>query len=840
MGRPLIVVGSIVGALILVLIAIFIYAAANLNSIIAENRGFLLQRVSAALGRKIEVAQISAHLGWGVSADLTGVTIADDPAFSARPFVSASDVSAKLELIPLLARQLRVSRVVLKEPEIRIVRNAQGQLNVSTLGKKNEGENLPPEQSEKGQGGGGAINQSPLSEAPKKAPGGAGAIGVLEVHNFAIEQGKIVYEEAGLPPVGISHIDLDLESFNFTSPFDVSLQMAVFGEEQNIKLTGQLGPLATGGRIDPNEIGVDLHLQAGPLAVAQLAQLEFAKALAAKLEVSDKVSLDAAVRGKLAALSIRAASDLTPNRVGFGDSFQKPAGTTLKIAVDASRYGSELGVSKAAIVLGDLNLDASAIKFGDGSFSGKIDTNRFDIASLAKLASLAARLGITGKGEIHSQVVYAGGEAAANGVVTLASVTLPRPGQGGGTAVSDLGGDIKLNGTAADIGPLAFKLGTGRATLSAHSDPIYPPRATYEFTADALNTADFSPKRPANEQLTGVRASGTFSIANGVVVDDNRLTSPAGNLNNIAYTGLTVVTSLAGKQLRVSQLQMGAFAGSISGTADASLENGGPFNAAVTMAGLDLQQALQSQNAKAAGVVRGLLSGRVQVSGKNQGNFDAIKPTLAGSGQAQVAQGKLVGVNLGAQVFAKTQNLPVIGSLVPQPIANNHPELFRNPDTDFQQLGLTFVIQGPRIRTHDLVMKTADYAMNGDGWFDMDKNVDLTARILLTQQLTNEIIAQKKNVVYVTNNSGQIDIPLRITGQLPKLIVVPDIGDLAQRAGQRAVEQQGQRALGKLMGNKGLGAFLGGGGNPNAGKGGSGGNNQPANPLDQLKGLFGR
>lgn len=839
MRRLLIVVGSIVGALILVLIAIFIYAAANLNSIIAENRGFLLQRVSAALGRKVEVAQISAQLGWGVSADLTGVTIADDPAFSARPFVSTSDVLAKLELIPLLARQLRVSRVVLKEPEIRIVRNAQGQLNVSTIGRKSGGENLAPEQSEKSQAGGGAINQSPLSEAPKKAPGGAGAIGVLEVHNFAIEQGKIVYDEAGRPLVGISHIDLDLQGFNFTSPFDLSLQMAVFGDEQNIKLTGQLGPLATGGRIDANEIPVDLHLQAGPLAVAPLAQLEFAKALAGKLEVSDKVSLDATVRGKLAALSIHAASDLTPNQVAFGDSFQKPAGTTLKFALDAARNGSELGVSKATIVLGDLNLDATAITLGGGGFSGKIDTNRFDLASLAKLAPSAAKLGITGKGEIHSQVVYAGGKASANGVVTLASVTLPRPGQGG-TAVSDLGGDIKLNGAAADIGPLSFKLGSGRATLSAHSDPIYPPRATYEFTADALKTADFSPKRPANEQLTGVRATGTFSMANSVVVDDNKLTSPAGNLNNIAYTGLTLVTSLVGKQLRVSQLQMGAFAGSISGTADASLENGGPFNTAVTMAGLDLQQALQSQNAKAAGVVRGFLSGRVQVSGKNQGNFDAIKPTLAGSGQAQVAQGKLVGVNLGAEVFAKTQNLPVIGSLVPQSIANNHPELFRNPDTDFQQLGLTFVIQGPRITTHDLVMKTADYAMNGDGWFDMDKNVDLAARILLTQQLTNEIIAQKKNVVYVTNSSGQIDIPLRITGQLPKLVVVPDVGDLAQRAAQRAVEQQGQKALGKLMGNKGLGAFLGGGGNPNAGKGGSGGNNQPANPLDQLKGLFGR
>ena len=52
---------------------------------------------------------------------------------------------------------------------------------------------------------------------------------------------------------------------------------------------------------------------------------------------------------------------------------------------------------------------------------------------------------------------------------------------------------------------------------------------------------------------------------------------------------LCLATLEVRQQLRVSQLEMGAFGGSISGTADASLENGGPFNAAVTMAGLDLQ-----------------------------------------------------------------------------------------------------------------------------------------------------------------------------------------------------------------------------------------------------------
>ena len=834
MRKPLIIAASIVGVLILVVVAIFIYAAANLNSLIAQRRELILERASSALGRKVEIGEIKAHLGWGVSADLTDLKIADDPDFSSQPFVSASNVSAKVELLPLLGHELRVTKIVLEQPEIRIVRNADGEMNVSTIGKKVEAEGK--EESERHEN---PINPSPLSEAPKKSAKGAEALGGLEVHNFSISQGKVEYEVAGQSPLALSQIALDVSGFSFVSPFDLSLQMAALADSQNVKLSAQVGPIAKAGRIDVNEIPLDLHLQAGPFRLADLRKTQFAKSIPPKLEVSDKVSLDLTAKGEVDALAIHGSSDLTSNQISFGDSFQKPAGTTLKVDVDANRTGTEMGVSQAKIALGALDLTATGIKIEHGRFDGRIDTNNFDIASLAKLSPPATKLGVTGKAEIHTNVSYAAGQPSANGVVTLASVTIPRPGQGG-TAVSDLNGDIKLAGSSADVGPLSFKLGAGNATLTAHARQIYPTSATYQFSADTLRTSDFSPKRPANEQLNQVRANGDFSMGEDGFEDENKLTSASGSLNNISYTDLTVVSSLAGKKVRVSQLQIGAFGGSISGNADASLEDGGPFNAAVNLASLNLQQALESQNAKAAGVVRGFLTGRVQISGRNNGDFDKIKPTLAGNGQAQVAQGKLVGVNIGARVFEKTQNLPVIGSLVPQSIANNHPELFNSPDTDFQQLGLTFTIQGPRISTNDLVMKTADYAMNGDGWFDMDKNIDLTARILLTKQLTDEIIAQKKNVVYVTNSDGQIDIPLRITGQLPKPSVLPDIGELAQRASQRAVQEQAQKGLGKVLGNKGLGGFLGGGGGGGSGGNNNGGNNQGGNPLNQLKGLFGR
>src|SRR5208282_1698524 len=715
-----------------------------------------------------------------------------------QPFVQVSDLNAEVDLIPLLLRQLEVSRVVLRQPEIRILRDANGQLNVMTIGTKAGQERET--RREKKPPGGGEVQQSPLTEAPKSSRS-ASVIHGLEVHNFAIEEGKIVYKAAGQPAITISHVDLEVSGFSFISAFDLKLRMAAFGAEaQNFDLSGQIGPLIAGGQIDLTAIPVDLRLQTGPVTLDQLRELT--KGIPAKLEVSDTISADTTIKGPLGALSIHVASDLTSNQTNFGDSFRKPAGVALKVDVDANRTSDEMGVSIAEVKIGDLDLKATNIKFGGGQFQVRIDIDRFDIASLTALSPAASKLGISGASELHVDVVFAGGKPSADGVVTLAGVTIPRPGHG--TAISDLNGDIKLAGSAADIGPLEFKLGAGRGTLKAHSDPIYPPNAIYDFTADSIRTADFASRRPSNEQLDQIRANGTFALTDSGFADDNKLTSQSGNLNNIAYNNLSVTTSLAGKQLRISKLKVGAFGGAIAGNADARLDSDGPFSAAVTMTNLNLQQALESQKAKAAGIVRGLLSGRVQISGKNNGSFEAIKPTLGGDGQVQVTQGKLVGVNIAARLFEKTQNLPVIGSLVPQPVADNHPELFRSPDTDFEQMGLTFVIQGPRITSHDLVMKTVDYALTGDGWFDMDKNIDLTARVLLTQQLSQEIIEQKKNIVFLTNSGGQVDIPLRIVGQLPKPAIVPDVAELAQRAGQRALQEKGQKAL------KGLGKFLGG------------------------------
>jgi hypothetical protein len=115
---------------------------------------------------------------------------------------------------------------------------------------------------------------------------------------------------------------------------------------------------------------------------------------------------------------------------------------------------------------------------------------------------------------------------------------------------------------------------------------------------------------------------------------------------------------------------------------------------------------------------------------------------------------------------------------------------------------------------------TPDYSALADGWFDLDKNIDMNAHILLSQDLSRELMSEKKNVVYLANAQKQVDIPVRISGQLPKPSVQPDIQFLAQRAAGHLVQKQAGKLLDKYLGSNS--------------KNGSSGNNPLGGALNKL------
>lgn len=826
MRKSLKIVGALAGALMLIVAMAMGYAVLNLDSIIASQRGRILAAASNALGREVEVGAIAASLGWGVAINLKDVKIADDPAFSPKPFVQADNLYLKVALLPLLARRLHVIELLLVQPRVRIVRDRAGALNVGTLGKKS----APAIASAPASAAGLAISPGASSAAPSATAPAPGAgrrarnLDALAVRAFTISQGTAVYQDlaAGGAPLQVNAVDLKVRNFRFDAPFDVTLALAALGKSQNLTVSGTAGPLERDGRIDAAAIALKLRAQVGPLTLAQLKAIpRLAKALPAPLKATGPLSVTARIDGTAGAPRFAVAADLTPDEIAWAAAFDKPAGVTFKATADGEQSAGAFKMREANLTLADLQAKVTKIVLQPGALSARINTNRFEVAPLAKLAPAAAQYRPRGAAEIHGAVAFANGQPALDGSVALSGVNVNLP-DGKTPPVGDLNGTIEFAGRGATAGPLTFTVGSvGHGRLIVVAKTLQPLVATWRLDIDRVKIAEIAPSRAqfGDEHLTAIAAAGALELAGGAPRGTLRATTASGMLANVRFAKFALDAGYAEDRATINALKLEAFSGALQASGTATIGAKPAFDLKLATQSVDLQELLTAVKSKAAATVRGLLTANVAVRGRGQ-DFAAIKPTLLGAGSARVEQGKLIGVNVVAQALDKVNNVPGIGALLPQSVIANHPELFKSPNTDLQHASLSFTIAGPRLSTSNLLVESIDYSLLGRGWFDLDRNLDLTAQILMSPAFSRELIAAKRNVSYLATGAGQVEIPLQISGRLPKPRVVPDVGILARRAAAQAATG----GLGRLLKKHGLGGLLGGGS--------SSGSSNP------LKGLF--
>src|ERR1700751_926657 len=108
MRRILLTAAVTLGVIVLLIAGLLVYGALNLNSLVKSNRQYLLDRVGDSLGRDVQAQDVQIGLGWGVTLEVSGLRIADDPSFSQLPLLKAKQVSGRVELLPLLSRQILI------------------------------------------------------------------------------------------------------------------------------------------------------------------------------------------------------------------------------------------------------------------------------------------------------------------------------------------------------------------------------------------------------------------------------------------------------------------------------------------------------------------------------------------------------------------------------------------------------------------------------------------------------------------------------------------------------------------------------------------------------------
>jgi hypothetical protein len=187
------------------------------------------QVLSEKLGRNVQIGHLSASLISG-SLKAEQITIADNPAFSREPFVTAKTLSVGVDVIPLIfSRQLRVHSIELGEPEVQLLRTAAGEWNFASLGAPAGGD--PP--------------GDPKPDSPPQASSAA-ELSNFSVDKLRISNGTIAFGRAG-ERTRLAYRDVSITATNVSGmaafPIRFDARTPAGGK---LNLTANVGPIGNG------------------------------------------------------------------------------------------------------------------------------------------------------------------------------------------------------------------------------------------------------------------------------------------------------------------------------------------------------------------------------------------------------------------------------------------------------------------------------------------------------------------------------------------------------------------------------------------------------------------
>lgn len=178
----------------------------------------LESQLSDALGREVTVGNLTFSI-MARSLDAEEISIADDPNYSAVPFIQAKKLNVGVEILPIVfSHQLHITRLNIDTPSIQLIQNGSGKWNFSSLGR---------------------------ASAQPGATQSSGSVPDLVVEELKITDGSAMVSSIPLTnkPYQYTEVSVIARNFSFQQsfPFELSVKMPGDG---TLKLNGDAGPIS--------------------------------------------------------------------------------------------------------------------------------------------------------------------------------------------------------------------------------------------------------------------------------------------------------------------------------------------------------------------------------------------------------------------------------------------------------------------------------------------------------------------------------------------------------------------------------------------------------------------
>ena len=771
-----------------------------LNTFINKNRERIREEIEKHLGRSLRFDQLQLSFWGGIGILAKHLSIAEDPRFAATPFIQTKELKMQLRWLPLLMGDIVIKKFVLDEPEIQIIKNEEGVLNLSAL--KGPGKRA----------GEGAKETREAKEEKKRA-----AVSLLPSAIY-VTNGRVDYiDRSSKEPVEIRarNVNLDLKGLDLSGTTKVKFSASLFeGQGQNVGVEGLIGPLQSERNWTQHPLDLQVHFDS--LLLPQLSRsIPFLRApLSPYLGTTGPLMLQAKLLGSLERPRI---SNLIMTGAAFGSV---EPNTTVKGELDFSKGSSwregeiQVKINVDPVSLEELkkipflkqSLPASLSSEGPWSVASELQGGRenFQVHALIKARESEIRYRDwlkKGKGIPAEMEIRAARQkdrlAIEESSFTLHNLKLKFSGLLEESPEQRLtlqlrSNDIDLSGWEKLLPPLSsfstggilqlnLSLNKNLALLEGGFD------IRGALTIDGLQAKDKKSARGIEKVTARVTFQGKEArIEKGEGAWDG---IPLANLNgNLAWlaNGFSF-KNLSFQALGGTLRANGAWESRPDGSQRLTLEP--------TIEAMDLKALLSQKFPNFKDQIEGQLNVKARLWGESK-NGAALQDSLQGEGTAQVRGGSLKNYNLVERVLTKITGLPGVPNLISSRMPTRYNTLFQRRDTLFETLGATFSVQQGRIYSEDLHLATPDYSISAEGWVGFDKTMKWNATLAMSPQFTRDLMQEHRNVRYMVDRQGRLAVPFRLEGTLPYVQAKPDLQGLAETI-QRGLLQRGvERALG--------------------------------------------
>jgi uncharacterized protein involved in outer membrane biogenesis len=765
------------GILLIVSIAIVV-AVFNINSYIRRNREYLVQQAEKAVGRQIQVENIEVNIWNGIGIRFENFELADDPAFSSEWFVRAKDLQANVKLLPLLRRDVQVKKLILNEPAINLIRNRHGVYNFSTIG--------PTEENKKG--------QAEVSRDKAARQRAAFLVSLVE-----ISRGVVRYRDLGAgTDLPIQQLDLRVQDLDFKRPFPIKLAAAIFAPKQNVNLKMLIGPFSA--QSDYSKVALDGEVDIGPLDLNQLKKAvpKMVSALPKDLEIGGifKVA-DLKLKGTLHDLALNGSIEGTQGTVNYGKSFQKPAGIPLAVEGVAHYSNDKLAIRQATLKLHTLTLQAKGdmVPGNPPVVNLSLAAEPTSLQGWEKLIPAVADNRIKGKIDLRATVhgpVGSGTSPQIQGNLALQDAGVNVPGMP--KPIENLNAVVNFSGQRAELKETNFNLGVSPIRLAAVIDKFSPLTVSYNLKSSELALADIQAslqEERRSDVLRNVSSDGQITAIKGQTTVAGRIVSTDGRLYGTDYKNLDADLSYANRTAVIRNFRANALNGSLRLSGEYGFDVP-KFSVGSEFKGIDLVQLYQYFNQEQRDI-RGNLNGNIKLSGAGD-KWQEIKPHLRGDGQMEVLQGTLLNFNIADAVLSGATGIPGLPNLINPAVRQKYPETFNAKDTVFKDLQSQITVADSRLNFKNLRIAAAEFKLEGDGWADFDRRVDIRGMIRFSPELSSDIAKAVRQVRLLFNKNNELEIPFILAGQLPNVRPRPDTSYLTKLL-QRGLVQRGSEEL---------------------------------------------